>query len=489
MMKLSKGYRRIDAVSGAVVLGMAVLAPWMLGTTTRETSWVINGLGYLLGALWLVKRVLAMRSGMGPSRGGAGSRTHGSAGASWPMVCLWVLVITLLGYVLCSALNPRASLQYTYSEGFSLPTGVDIESIDSIEWLPQTHDRDRTLQAFWKYLAIALSFGAARDWLMGASRRERRTEDEEAGFPTDRMQWFLWTLALSSAALALVGMLQRLDGTTKLLWTFTNRLNGGHGAFGPFPYRSNGAQYLNLMWPVTLGFWWVLRRRNLARRTASQRSGGDPHVVLLVLAALTAAGAVVANSRGGVLVLVALLVAALAVVVVRTRRQWGFKLAVASTVLAVLTLGGWLGGEAAWKRFSQEDLGNMSGRKLIYQDTARMVKDFAVFGSGAETFSPLYYFYRKADPYWNAYVHDDFLETQVTFGAVGLGLILMVFVLVWLVPFLGQGIPAPPEFLGMLGLAMAGIVAHAKFDFPFQVHSLHLEFVLLCALVTSLKWR
>jgi hypothetical protein len=57
------------------------------------------------------------------------------------------------------------------------------------------------------------------------------------------------------------------------------------------------------------------------------------------------------------------------------------------------------------------------------------------------------------------------------------------------VPFLGQGIPAPPEFLGMLGLAMAGIVAHAKFDFPFQVHSLHLEFVLLCALVTSLKWR
>ena len=36
MMKLSKGYRRIDAVSGAVVLGMAVLAPWMLGTTTAR---------------------------------------------------------------------------------------------------------------------------------------------------------------------------------------------------------------------------------------------------------------------------------------------------------------------------------------------------------------------------------------------------------------------------------------------------------------------
>jgi O-antigen ligase len=207
------------------------------------------------------------------------------------------------------------------------------------------------------------------------------------------MQWLLWTLAINAAAVALVGILQRLDGTQELLWTFANHINGGQGAFGPFPYKSNGAQYLNLMWPVTVGFWWVLWRRNVARRSVSNRSGGDPHVLLLVLAALTAAGVVVANSRGGVLVLAGLLVAVFALVMVWSKRQVGFRLGVVVAILAVLGVGGWLGGEAMMTRFRSEDLSGMSGRKLIYTDTARMAQDFAVFGSGAETFAPLYYFY------------------------------------------------------------------------------------------------
>jgi O-antigen ligase len=240
---------------------------------------------------------------------------------------------------------------------------------------------------------------------------------------------------------------------------------------------------------VTVGFWWVLRRRNVARRSASQRSGGDPHVLLLVLAALTAAGVVVANSRGGFLVLVGLLVAVFALMMLWSKRQVGFKLGVVAATLAVLGVGGWLGGEAMMARFRSEDIGSMSGRKLIYEDTARMAQDFAVFGSGAETFAPLYYFYRKQDPEWNAYVHDDYLETRVTFGTVGFVIILMIFLAVWLVPFFGNGIPAPPEIFLLIGVAMVGILAHAKFDLPFQIYGLHSQFVLLCGVVTSLKWQ
>ncbi len=405
------------------------------------------------------------------------------------MVFVWGLVITLLSYVLCSALNPKASLQYTFTPGYPFASGVEIDYLESIEWLPRSHDRDRTLRAFWKYLAIVMSFAAARDWLMGASRRERRSGDGTPRFPGDRMKWLLWTLAINAAAVSLVGMLQRLDGTEKLLWRFSNHINGGHGAFGPFPYRSSGAQYLNLMWPVTLGFWWVLRRRNVARRSVSHRSGGDPHVLLLVFAVLTASGVVVANSRGGFLVLAGLLVAVLALMMFWSKRQAVFKLGVVVAILAVLGVGGWLGGEAMMTRFRSEDIGSMSGRKLIYEDAARMAEDFAVFGSGAETFAPLYYFYRKKDPYWNAYVHDDYLETRITFGTVGFVIILLVVLAVWLVPFFGNGIPASPEFFLLIGLAMVGILAHAKFDLPFQIYSIHSQFVLLCAVLTSLKWQ
>jgi O-antigen ligase len=480
---MSKVLRVLDSMSGVVLMLLAVLAPWMLGATTRETIWALNGLGFLSGGLWIVQRVVRLRASAGrqpPSE---------YPGARWPMACVWGLVISLLGYVLCSALNSKASLQYTFTPGYPFASGVEIDYLESIEWLPQSHDQDRTLRAFWKYLAIVLSFAAARDWLMGASRRERRSDDGTPRFPGDRMQWLLWTLAINAAAVSLVGMLQRLDGTQQLLWTFSNHINGGHGAFGPFPYRSSGAQYLNLMWPVTLGFWWVLRRRNVARRSASHRSGGDPHVLLLVLAALTAAGVVVANSRGGFLVLVGLLGAVFALMMLWSKRQVGFKLGVVAAIVAILGVGGWLGGEAMMARFRSEDLGRMSGRKLIYEDTARMAQDFAVFGSGAETFAPLYYFYRKKDPEWNAYVHNDYLETRVTFGTVGFVIILMIFLAVWLVPFFGNGIPASPEIFLLIGVAMVGILAHAKFDLPFQIYGLHSQFVLLCAVLTSLKWQ
>ena len=480
---MSKVLRVLDVMSGAVLLLMAVLAPWMLGATTRETIWALNGLGFLSGGLWIAQRVVRSRASADCPRPAK------FVGARWPMTCVWGLLITLLGYVLCSALNPKASLQYTFTPGYPFASGVEIDYLEPIEWLPQSHDRDRTLRAFWKYLAIVFSFAAARDWLMGASRRELRSDDDSPRFPGDRMQWLLWTLAMNAAAVSLVGMLQRLDGTQQLLWTFTNHLNGGHGAFGPFPYRSNGAQYLNLMWPVTLGFWWVLRRRNVARRSASHRSGGDPHVLLLVLAALTAAGVVVANSRGGFLLLLGLLAVVFVLMMFWSKRQAGFKVGVVAAILAILGVGGWLGGEALMARFRSEDIDSMSGRKLIYEDAARMAEDFAVLGSGAETFAPLYYFYRKKDPAWNAYVHDDYLETRITFGPVGFVIILLIFLSVWLVPFLGNGIPAPPEFFLLIGVAMVGILAHAKFDLPFQIYSIHHQFVLLCALLTSLKWQ
>ncbi len=480
---MSKVLRVLDTILGVVLLLMAVLAPWMLGATTLGTIWALNGLGFSFGGLWIVQRVV---------RSMASADWHPpakQAGARWPMACICGLVIGLLAYVLCSAVNPKASLQYTFTPGYPFASGVEIDYLEPIEWLPQSYDQGRTLRAFWKYLAIVLSFAAARDWLMGASRRERRSDDGTPRFPSDRMRWLLWTLAINAAAVSLVGMLQRLDGTDRLLWSFTNHFNGGTGAFGPFPYRSSGAQYLNLMWPVTLGFWWVLRRRNVARRSASQRSGGDPHVLLLVLAALTAAGVVVANSRGGFLVLVGLLVAVFALMMLWSKRHVGFKLGVLATIVAILGVGGWLGGEAMLARFKSEDLGGMNGRKVIYEDTARMAEDFAVFGSGAETFAPLYYFYRKKDPIWNAYVHDDYLETRVTFGTVGFVIILMIFLAVWLVPFFGNGIPAPPEIFLLIGVAMVGILIHAKFDLPFQIYSIHSQFVLLCAVLTSLKWQ
>ena len=191
---MSKVLRVLDVMSGAVLLLIALLAPWMLGATTRETIWALNGLGFLSGGLWIAQRVIRSRASAGRQP------SAGCRGARWPMACIWGLVITLLSYVLCSALNSKASLQCTFTPGYPAASGVDIDYLEFIEWLPQSHDRDRTLRAFWKYLAIVFSFATARDWLMGSSRRERRSDDGTPRFPADRMQWLLWTLAINGAA-------------------------------------------------------------------------------------------------------------------------------------------------------------------------------------------------------------------------------------------------------------------------------------------------
>ena len=69
----------------------------------------------------------------------------------------------------------------------------------------------------------------------------------------------------------------------------------------------------------------------------------------------------------------------------------------------------------------------------------------------------------------------DLLESLPPEGAfvlLGLGLLLEV---AWV--------------LVMMGLALAGCLVHARFDFPFQVHSILFLFILLCAILVNLSRR
>lgn len=79
-----KGVVFLDAVAGVVLILAAILAPWMLGVTTRETIWVLNGLGFLSGALWIVKRVVRLLASADRQS------SVRQAGARWPMACFGV---------------------------------------------------------------------------------------------------------------------------------------------------------------------------------------------------------------------------------------------------------------------------------------------------------------------------------------------------------------------------------------------------------------
>jgi hypothetical protein len=138
-------------------------------------------------------------------------------------------------------------------------------------------------------------------------------------------------------------------------------------------------------------------------------------------------------------------------------------------------------------RFSLASLRQrMSGRPEILVNARRMAADHPVWGSGAGTFATLYGLYRRPQEQWAAYVHDDWLELQITMGSVGVGLVVLGLAVLFVRSWRGPGIRAPRVVIGLGWAALGGCLVHAWVDFPFQVYSVAFLFVVLAAGMAAL---
>ncbi|HYG33852.1 MAG TPA: O-antigen ligase family protein, partial [Clostridia bacterium] len=397
---------------------------------------------YILGHLLAIKLIIRWSKGYRPPRWGDSVSGHG--GHSWevktlvaprPTLYLVGLTLAILAYCLVSALNARATYQ---------PSAQSFAYHSYIPWLPHSLDSTRTWFAFWSYLGLACAFWAIRDWLLGMSETEQRIarQASSAGgkgrgsvFPV-RLRRMLWVLAINGALIALEGILQRLEGGGKLLFLVKPTVNPGAAAqFGPYAYRANAAQYVNLLWPVCLGLWWTLH--------CSRRAGAKAHHVLLVCGALMAACPIVSTSRGGALITVGLIFAAALLLGLTRflqsarRREEGRGRWLTLTLLilfAVASLG--IGYGLGWKTLKprmKEIQDGFQYREDIYDAARPMARDYPLFGTGPGTFETVFQLYRiSPETYWPAQLHNDWLETRITFGWAGLCLILSAFAVIGL---------------------------------------------------------
>jgi hypothetical protein len=507
---------------------MIVFTPWAFGTTQEWSTWTMNISAFALGLILLTKRIIRRQTGYRPPRWSR-SAEGGDAEVLFPdesrherlAIALAVLTVVVLGWTLTSAINWRA----TYLEWQRR-----FEYRDCINWLPHSYDSTSTWRSFWEYLGLACFFWATRDWLLGRTAAERhanrhRGSDREshaspgAAAPTPRpwrvaepsgmeeaepatlrhgrpmpgrLQLVLWVLCINGAILALEAILQRLSGTDKLLWLVQPRYNEmGVAQFGPYAYRANAASYFNLLWPVCFGFWFVLRseaRRSIRR---GHRLGSGNHLVLLPGAVLMAACPIISTSRGGALVGVAMILVTMGLLLWLARREslW-FRLGTCSLFAIIIGFSAYLGFKQLAPRFQTIFTDQMSRRTEIYENALPIAHDFPMFGTGPGTFGSLYQLYRKdVTQQWAAYVHDDWLETRITFGTLGMTLVLLMLVCVPGYWFLGKGMAVPWELPAMIWVAMGGGLLHAKFDFPFQIYSILFVFVFLSAVLFSISQR
>ncbi len=518
-----------DQLSGIVVYFMVVFSPWAFGSTEPWAVRVMNSSAYGLGFLFLLKLWVRHLAGYQAARWDEAPCFQESSNqwpsAKWLTRALALITILFLAYCFTSALNARA----TFNE-----RSLTFEYRDCIRWLPHSFDAGASWFAFWTYLGLAVFFWALRDWLFGKSGAEERARWEakntsgthgtgtgstlvqlpqrEPGDGTvhpllpQRLRRLLWLLAINGAVLGLEAIVQRLADSPKLLFLVQPRIHQtADGQFGAYAYRSNAAQYFNLLWPVALGFWWTLNRWRLGFRNEpaapQRRQTGPSENMLLVSAAVMAACPIVSTSRAGAFICIALaaatavvFAAAKALVVPRlagrarseTRRRFSRALVLFFSVAMILGLA--LGWNELRPRLTELNDG-FAGRERMYEAARPIARDYPWFGIGPGAFETVSQLYPRPEIYWPAQLHNDWLETRITFGWVGMALLVSGLCCIVVRHKARGGIHGGRRFVMLIWLALGGCLLHARFDFPFQIHSTLFLFVLFCAILFTLSRR
>ena len=484
-------YRLCEMVSGFLIAAGIVFSPWVFGTTETWSIWTMNGVGYTLGLLFMAKWFIRKVKGYRPLRWEKITRESVEIDPAHETKrdlitrSLAAITFLILGYCLISAVNSGA----TYH-----PEQRWFEYRHYLAWLPHSFDSKRTWFHFWMYLGLAGYFWAVQDWLSGLTADEESAARGKAGknplggLPA-RLRALLWLLCINGALLGVEGIVQRASGSKKLLFLVPTMVNPeGVTQFGPYAYRSNAAQYFNLLWPLCLAFWWRLRRKSDAR--------AGSHPVLLICAAIMAACPFISSSRGSTLTAAGMMIIAVVYLIVVSLPGFGRRRslepetrrtisALTLFLIFALSLGWYFGWAALAPRMEQLGEG-FENREAMYEAARPMTADYPWFGTGPGTFGTVFQFYRFSNAtYWPEQLHNDWLETRITFGWIGMTFVLAALGCIFLRGFMAGHSRSGRHFIFLGRLALIGCLIQAVFDFPFQIHSILLLFLILCAILFS----
>lgn len=489
-------YHLAEDLTGCLLYFGLIFSPWAFGTTEPWSIWAMNACGYCLGLLLFAKFFLRSVKGyQAATSTHPGARATVEAPRSSPIrpvrmttstftAILALLTVLILSYCLIAAVNARAN--------FDLVSGT-FEYFRCTPWLPHSLDRQGSWQAFWKYLALACCFWALRDWLLGRLIVERRTAFATSSEPRSerllpaRARHLLWALTISGGLLATEGIVQRLSNSPRLLFLIQPEIHQtADTQFASYAYRANAAQYFNLLWPACLGFWWNLHR-------SDRRQSLAKHLPLLC-AALMALCPLISGARGASLIDLGMLIAAVPCLLLslacEQRRIPSNARSVAAVALcfaAVFVFGFTFGWRQLRPRVEHAQT-DLREREQLYERGRQMARDYPIFGTGPGTFAPVFQSYRLSpETYWPAQLHNDWLETRITFGWIGSGLIAFAFLTICLRWIAAGGLRYGRQFVLLLWLSLAGCLIQARWDFPLQVYSILFLFLTWCTVLFTIQ--
>jgi len=316
------------------------------------------------------------------------------------------------------------------------------------------------------------------------------------------------TMILSAFGMVIFFFLQRSVGGPFLLES-ENHIT--FLSFATYRYHGNAAAYLNLVWPIAV---------SVAIYSAIRRSPGwtfwlVPAVAIFSACFLNPSKAGGVFAAVGVVLLLAIIIPLCLIELRRAKRRlrMGVVLAAGIPFLIILLC---LPFALPWKRWAHDSVVESGGGRLdAYAEFVKMIPQAGAVGFGPGTFQRYYGHYVQDSPtlrhlgYWVA--HEDYIQTVVEWGYIGTAL----WALLMIPPGAGLLIRTarkPPvrtgEFEGyritMLDhlkgfiaalpdprepyVAAAALISvlltavHSSMDFPMQIASLQLYFLVLLGL-------
>ena len=279
---------------------------------------------------------------------------------------------------------------------------------------------------------------------------------------------------------ALYGMSEHFGGTHRI-FTWVNRYYAG-SAFGTFVNRDHYSAFLEMIFPLSLGYFLV--RANYfslksglswrQRLAAFGQENLQKSLLFILPPLIIGVGLVFSRCRSGIIIFLisfSLMMLILSLGRISGRRRTEKKLVrvVFSLVLLAAIL---IGINPVLERFTHEGFFDKS-RLLYYRYTIDLIKDFPATGTGLGTYV------KAINPYLGknfgviiGHAHNDYLEVLAESGLIGGGLLILAGL--WLLFFLFQKWSSVRHPLGRgLGLgALMGILAiflHSLTDFSLRM--------------------
>lgn len=337
----------------------------------------------------------------------------------------------------------------------------------------------------------ALILGTAYAVLFGLVVSTVKTEKE--------MNRIVLGVVVIGFGVALFAIFQRYAWNGRMFWVREVRDDGA--VFGPFVNRNHFAGYMEMLIPLSIGYtvaafagapvrgetaW-----RRLIDRLTSERA--NKLALLLFMTLVMSVSLVLTLSRAGIVsFLAAVILIGMVLVFGRATQKWLLLPGILFTVLLISLA--WFGLGPIIERYQTllhlPDDASMQGRIEVWRDTAKLVSDHPLMGSGPGTFGAVFPGYKtRPDKVTYEHAHNDYIQLLAETGGVGVGLaagmlgIGVGFILA------GWRRRRSPWAKGLLMGIVTGLVAmliHGLSDFNFHIPANAVLFVVLMGLAWNL---